>query len=172
MLNAIYSGSGEYDGSTLMATYSAYLPDLPEDSAYEFNTGVVYNISCKVYPNRILIFMRVKDGANLDLATLTSDGNTTDTPKTIMFSLQPNFVQDINDKCTALKTDQDIDLFLFHDQYYDVSYVEKNLFCKPATDFETPPKPDEDESNLESPVIIIPKKGKPGKLVIKSIVKL
>lgn len=172
MLNAIYSGSGEYDGATLMATYSAYLPDLPEDSAYEFNTGVVYNISCKAYPNRILIFMRVKDGANYDLTSVTNDGNTTDTPKTIMFSLQPNFVQDINDKCIALKTDQDIDLFLFHDQYYDDSYVEKNLFCKPATDFETPPKPDEDENNLESPVIIIPKKGKPGKLVIKSIVKL
>lgn len=172
MQNAIYSGSGEYDGATLMATYSAYLPDLPEDSAYEFNTGVIYNISCKTYPNRILIFMRVKDGANLDLTTLTSDGNTTDTPKTIMFSLHSNFVENINDSCKKLDKDKDIDLFLFHDQYFDASYVEKNLFCKPASDFEIPPKPDEDESNLESPVIIVPKKGKPGKLVIKSIVKL
>jgi hypothetical protein len=170
MPNAIYSGTGEYDSATLMAVYSAYLPKPDEGAVYEFRTGTIYNISCKAYPNRILIFMRVKDGANTDLSKLTLDGNTSDTPTTIMFSLDSGFIEDVNDNCEKLELDKDIELILFHDQYYDISYVEKNLFCLPASAYATGPAPDGGaKTELESPLAIVPKKGKPGLLLVKKL---
>lgn len=166
MPNAIYSGEGEYDGDSLLAVYNAYLPT-PVDSVYEFKTGTVYNMSCEDYPNRILLFMRVKNAPNYDLSTTTNDGNTNDAPTVVMFSLQKKFIVNINPACIPLDTTKDIDVILFHDQYYDNQYVSDNLFCKAPALYSVAPEQEEGEGELESPAVIIPKVGGKGRLTIK-----
>ncbi|MFP5436260.1 MAG: hypothetical protein ACLGH8_00555 [Bacteroidia bacterium] len=168
MPHAIYSGDGEYDGNSLLAVYNAYLPKL-NTGVYEFNTGTVYNMSCSNYPNRILLFMRIKNAANYDLTTATYDGNTEETPNVLMFSLDSKFIEDIDGSCIPLNTTQDINVILFHDQYYDTEYVKDNIFCKSGSVWETAPEVEEEEEGaLESPVIIVPKIGKIGGLKIKT----
>ena len=164
MPHAIYSGEGEYNSSTLMAVYKAYLPK-EYDQKYEFKTSTIYNISCKDYPNRILMFMRLTDIPNTDLANYTNDGTTTDAPQTIVFSLNSAFIQDISMDTLALDLTKDLKLVLFHDAYYDIAYVKDNLSCQPDDAFETGPAVNEDEQ-LESPVMIMPKRGMTG-LVVK-----
>lgn len=166
MPHAIYSGEGEYNSATLMAVYKAYLPK-EYDEKYEFKTDTIYNLSCKDYPNRILMFMRLVEVQNTDLTNYTADGTTTDEPQTILFSLNSAFIQDISLDVEPLDFTKDISLVLFHDAYYDISYVKDYLACSPNADFETGPVVNDDEQ-LESPVMIMPKRGMTG-LVVKKI---
>lgn len=165
MPHAIYSGYGEYDSTTFMAVYKAYLPKLLKGE-YEFNTGTIYNVSCEEYPNTILLFMKVKNDVNIDLATTSTDGNTEEAATTIMFSVDKDFVVDINENCMPLDYDADLQLILFHDEYYDTDYISENLFCKAPGMYQIPPEA-EDEG-LEAAVGVVPKKGKQG---ILSIIK-
>lgn len=155
MPNKVYSGTGQYYASTLMATYSAYLPTLPAGESFEFNTGTIYNISSAAYPNQILIFMKVVNGNNVDLSGLTNNP-----PTVIPFSLQAS-VTDIDAACIALDFKEDIKVILFHDLYYDLKYVKKNIFKKdPYAALGVEP---EEDNELESSAII-PKKGSLGTL--------
>jgi len=166
MPHAIYSGEGEYDSESLLAVYNTYLPT-PSDGTYEFKTGTIYNMSCVDYPNRILLFMRIKNAVNYNLTTATNDGNTEDTPTIVIFSLENKFIEDINSACIALDTTKDIDVILFHDQYYDAQYVSDYLFCKGPAAFTVEPEgEEEEEGELESPIVITPKVGKIGGLKI------
>lgn len=165
MPHSIYSGEGEYDPDTLMAVYTAYLPKDFEDK-YQFKTNTIYNISCKDYPNRILLFMRLADVPNTDLAKYTNDGTTTDAPQTIMFSLDSTFIEDLDSSTIKLDLTKDIKLVLFHDAFYEISHIKDMLNCAPDADFEVGVQPNKDEQ-LESPVMIMPKRGKTGFLLRK-----
>ena len=123
MPNEVYSGEGTYSMTSLTAAYRVYLP-VPTAGTYGFYTTKIYNFSCPAYPNTILLFMKVNNGPNNALTGTTSQPATT-----VMFSLQPNFIENIDASCIPLNKTADIKVILMHDDSNDLAYAKATLYC-------------------------------------------
>ncbi|KGO93045.1 hypothetical protein [Flavobacterium subsaxonicum] len=127
MEHEVYTGTGTYNKSTLAATYNVYLPLLTEGT-YLFYTSKIYNFSCAEYPNTILIFMKVKNGPNVDLSGMTSQPGIP-----VNFSLSNIDIVNVDSRCVPLDTLEDINVIIMHDTQYDIPYAKSKAFCVAPT---------------------------------------
>lgn len=126
-VDKVYYGSGSYN-SSLNASCSIFLPNLPSGSSYVYYTNNVYNFSYNngtTSENVVLIFMEM---AGIPDADLTGEAyrSTMQTPFSFSLSNVINVPGSV-----PLNTNNDIKLILMHDDGRDLSYAISQYFGQP-----------------------------------------
>lgn len=161
MSKAVYTGEGNYNPDTFVATYNVYLPTLgPGEGTYKFHTNKVYNFSSSNYPNTVLIFMEVLNGSNGGFK-----GSTNDPATAVTFSVNQQNLTNIASTCTPITPTGNITVIIMHDDDQDDVFASLNYYdTAPPTESSVS---DKNNGKLESP--FMPKKSGRGILVPKKL---
>ncbi|TRW23079.1 hypothetical protein FMM05_15410 [Flavobacterium zepuense] len=124
MLNVIYSGTGTYDQHTYQVDYRVYLPVITTGQ-YEFITDKIYNMSCKKYPNTVLLFMKIVNGPNPDLSGCTEDPGVE-----IEFNISATNLISVDSNCTPLDYTKIVYVVVMHDDTCNEQYAKDAAYCK------------------------------------------